>query len=330
MQISNMRGGHEAICTQLDSLFIKEIYKIQHAPTTWNTIFPASCYHSDFRWPEQSITLPALENFGTFADMGLKEAKDVPEADFSLKSERINLYEKQCNIILTREEVDHYLLWTERAGFSGEMSSFIQRKIDAVRETYQLQHNKYFFKGDGVNTTGLFGSSMVTDITDRIFNITDPVEWFSTAISYIRMISKGVLKASKALISPALYGYLNKYYESSDVSTLQKINGILIDKGVNLAVEVLDMLTDTVTGMDSESVVDAAKPFGDVYFLSNNPVNFAYYFKPILIYDFRAYLARSFITATKFKYSDPYIYAQHAICKATAPNFENPKKVKKA
>lgn len=142
--------------------------------------------------------------------------------------------------------------------------------------TEQLR-NKYFFMGDGNAVKGLFNNKDLVDITAQLPTSGDVVNWISVAFAYLRQVSLGIVKPSTILVSPKAFAYLNNYKDSSDKSYYTKVSEIVTDTpGGNpqtLKIIVLDILSTTVS---------STKPLGDVYFLTNNPKDYRYFYQSML------------------------------------------------
>ena len=295
-------------CQFLNDVFARRIFEKLETPSTWNSIFPAECYHSDFSWANDCVTILGKESIGTFTDMGPKEAKDVPSIDFSDKKERINLYDVESSIKASTEEIEKYQAWTSNAGLTE--TSYINQLVNSAVNRYNYIHNHFFFFGDGRRTKGLFDNDAMKVLSPPSSG--DIVQIIANAISEIRSSTNGVIKAGTVLISPYVYGLLNTYYDSSDLSNLQKVSNIIVNttggKPDYLKIVVLDAINENISDKVSEN---------DIFFLDGNADQFAYFFKPLFIYEFRNWELRSYAAATKFKYSDPYIYTHGAISKLT-------------
>jgi hypothetical protein len=288
----------------LNDVLNKEVFKRLETPVTWNSVLPQRCYQYDFNWSADCVTVLGKDRVGTFADMGLKEAKDVPTVEFSLKRERIDVYGKEVDVEVTSDEMEHFRLWTSVAGLSE--NSFVNQLVESVVDEYNATHNRLFFFGDGQKTKGLFNNAAVHTLTSAE---KDPVKFIARNIAAIRTATLGAVKAGTVLISPAVYGLLQNYVAGSDKSDLEKVADIIADatggEPTRLKIKVLDTLSTSPTDVN----------VNDVFFLDSNPSRFVYYYKPLILYPFREWKARSYIAAAAFKYSDPYIYAPYALCK---------------
>jgi hypothetical protein len=292
----------------LNDVFSRKIFEKLQTPSTWNSIFPAECYHSDFSWANDCVTVLGKESSGTFVEMGPKEAKDVPTIDFSDTKERINLYDYESSIRASTEEIEKYQAWTSNAGLSE--TSYITQLVNSAVNRYNYIHNQSFFFGDGKRTKGLFDNPAMKILPRPSSD--DIVQVIAEALSKIRSTSNGVIKAGTILISPHVYGLLNSYASGSDKSDLEKVSTIIVNttggKPDYLKIVVLDAINESISDKVSEN---------DIFFLDINPDQFVYFFKPLFVYEFRNWQLRSYAAATKFKYSDPYIYTTGAISKLT-------------
>jgi hypothetical protein len=288
----------------LNKFFKNTLFKKLEPPVTWNSILPADCYYSNFSWQIDSMNVIGKESLGTFTDMGLKEMKDVPTIEFSETTERIDLYSKESRLVASGAEIDKYQAWTSEAGL--QETSYITQLIDSAVDRYNYFQNQFFFRGDGKNTHGLLNSPAMMNLT---ITTTDILEMITEAISMIRVNTKGVIKPGTLAISPQIYALLSRYTVGSDLNNLQKIKNIIADTTAGgepqyLKIIVLDVLSEPDVS-------------NNLYFLDSNRSQFLYYYKPLIVEPFRESGARSYIAATMFKYSDPYVYTKGAISKCT-------------
>jgi hypothetical protein len=313
MDTDDILGSVGAICTALDGQLNPILLAEQMAPREWRSIFPKSCYSNNFSRQQTHLTIPMTRNIGYTQRMSKKESKSAPSVEVAIVTETINLYKIEQIIQCAHEEIAAFQYWIDNARIIG--TDLLTLKAKAALEITEQLRNKYFFMGDGNNVKGLFNNKDLIDITAQLPVTGDVLNWVAAGLAYIRQVSLGIVKASTVLVSPMLFAYLNNYKDSSDKSYYTKVSEIVTDtpdgNPQNLKIIVMDILSTTVS---------TNKPFGDVYFLTNNDRDYRYYYHNMLAGQFVPNGARSIEAATQAKYSDPYVLTKYALTRAT-PKF---------
>jgi hypothetical protein len=315
MDTDNIIGSVGAICIALDGQLNPILLAEQMAPREWGSVFPAGSYSSSFNRQQSQLTIPMTRNIGYTQRMSKKESKSAPSVEVAIVTETINLYDIEQVIICSHKEIASFQYWINNARIIG--SDLLTLKATAALEITEQLRNKYFFMGDGNTVKGLFNNKDLVDITAQLPTTGDVVNWTSIALAYLRQSSLGIVKPSTILVSPMAFAYLNNYKDSSDKSYYTKVSEIVTDTpGGNpqtLKIIVLDILSTTVS---------STKPVGDIYFLTNNPKDYRYFYQSMLAGQFVPSGARSIEAATEAKYSDPYVLTKYALAKATPNHFD--------
>ena len=313
MNTNNYYGGYEAILRSLDEVVQTKLKEVRYTPTTWKNILPAESYYENFSWSATSVPVHAKSSVGTFKEMNDIETKDTPNITFSFDHDRIELYALESSLKTSIEQLEHYAYWVSNGGLGA--SSFVDQLMNSARQVYETNHDEMFLFGDKKRTKGLLNHPDVTDVTDKFKDETGILRLFSKLFMEMRSLTMGISHGGKVLISPKLYSFLLKYYESSSISDLEKLIQMPVDttsdgQPITPKLHLLDKLNPT-------AAEEATKPFGDIYILSRNSDDFMYYYKPLMIHSFREIELRSFGAYMKFKYSQPYIVTKHSILKCT-------------
>ncbi|MDR1333695.1 MAG: DUF2184 domain-containing protein [Holosporaceae bacterium] len=324
MDTDNIVSSVGAICIALDGELNTILMAEQMAPREWGSVFPAGSYSSSFNREQSHLTIPMTRNIGYTQRMSKKESTSAPSVEITIDTETINLYDIEQIIKCSHKEIASFQYWINNARIIG--SDLLTLKAGAALEITEQLRNKFFFMGDGNAVKGLFNNKDMVDITAKLPTTGDIVNWVSVALAYVRQVSYGIVKSSTILVSPMAFAYLNNYKDSSDKSYYTKVSEIVTDTpGGNpqtLKIIVLDILSTTVS---------PDNPFGDIYFLTNNPRDYRYFYKSMLAGQFVPSGARSIEAATDAKYSDPYVLTKYALTKATPhlpTNMEELSKIK--